>query len=177
MEWKTVERPGYFGKKKDEIHGQYDEKYGKGNWRIAWTFSEVKIPFELACLIYEDSYYHDSFNREKLWKELAKTAREVYDLEEADIASSFDYKTQNGSATHLQDIAARRVVSRRGWKFQGDELVRTRGHKSYWGDILSPGKVPFHLPNQIVEPHIEGWWDKNSVEDFYQSNKIVQVKD
>ncbi len=27
-------RPGYFGKRRDEIHRNYDLKYGKDNWKI-----------------------------------------------------------------------------------------------------------------------------------------------
>ncbi|MFQ6010159.1 MAG: hypothetical protein ACE5J7_03520, partial [Candidatus Aenigmatarchaeota archaeon] len=61
-------------------------------------------------------------------------------------------------------------------KFQGKKLVQIRSHKSYWGKNLSPGRVPFHRPELIVEPHLEGWWDDNSVECFYQSNKILQIR-
>ena len=34
MTWRTIKRPGHFGKKRDEFHRQYDEKFGKDNWRI-----------------------------------------------------------------------------------------------------------------------------------------------
>jgi len=79
-------------------------------------------------------------------------------------------------ATHLQDIAIRRVVERRDWKFHGSELVQIRGDTTLWGSRLDPGKVPFHRPELIVSPPLVSWWNKNSIEDFYQSNKFLQVK-
>jgi len=65
---------------------------------------------------------------------------------------------------------------RRGWSFQGDKLVQIRKHSEYWGRNLSPGKVLFHLPQLIAVPHLVGWWDHNSIEDYYQSNKVLQIK-
>lgn len=176
MEWRTVERQGYFGKRRDKFYGEFDEKYGIGNWRIAWQWGEEILPYELACQIYEDSYYEDSFRREDLWMKLTSKARDVYDIGESDIESGLDYLVQKGAANHLQDIAIRRVVMRRRWRFNGEELIQIRSHKNYWGR-LSPGRVPFHMPEMISVPHLKGWWDCNSTEDFYQSNKVLQVKE
>lgn len=177
MNWRTVERPGHFGKKRDKFYRQYDEKFGKENWRIMWQWNGGTIPHIVACQLYEDGYYADSFKREGLWKELASVARDVYDHQESDVQSGLDYLIQTGNATHLQDIAIRRVILRRGYKFEGDKLVQIRSHAEYWGQNLSPGKVPFHLPELIVVPHLEKWWDYNSIEDFWQSNKVLQARD
>jgi hypothetical protein len=178
MTWRTVERPGYFGKKRDEVYKQFDEKFGKENSRIMWQWNGNTIPFIVACQIYEDGYYADSFRREKVWKELASIAKDVYDHQESDVKSGLDYLVQNGNAMHLQDIAVRRVMLRRGYKFEGYILVQIRDHKEYWGQTLSPGKIPFHLPELIVVPHLGlKWWDYNSIEDFWQSNKILQIKE
>jgi hypothetical protein len=175
MEWETVKRPGFFGKRKEEIFRQYDEEYGEGDWRIAWQYKGI-VGYETACGRYENAYCADSFRREGLWKELISVAKNVYDHDESDIHSGLSYLVQNGTATHIQDIAIRRVVIlRRDWEFKGDKLVQIRSHADYWGRNLSPGKVPFHQPELIVVPHLEGWWDYNSVEDFYQSNKVLQV--
>jgi len=177
MDWKTVKRPGFFGKERDAFYKKTDEKYGRDNWRIVWQWNGAVLPFITACQLYEDGYYADSHNRERLWKELASSARDVYDHQESDVQSGWDYTIQNGTATHLQDIAIRKVMLRRGIKFQGDKLVQVRQHESYWGQRLSPGKVPFHEPELIVEPHLVGWWDVSSIEDFWQSNKVLQVRD
>lgn len=177
MEWKTIDRPGFAGKKRDELRKQYDNTYGKENWRIAWQWGDEAVEKELAWQMYEDGYYKDSYNREYLWKELISKASDVYDHQESDAESGLDYLIQNGKSTHLQDISIRRVLLRRGWKFQGSELIQIRSHASYWGKMLSPGRVPFHEPQMIVVPHLKSWWDENSIEDFYQSNKILQVLD
>lgn len=177
MIWRIVERPGHFGKKRDKVYRQYDERFGKDNWRIMWQWNGETIPYIIACQLYEDGYYADSFRRENLWKELASVAKDVYDHQESDVQSGLDYLIQNGNATHLQDIAIRRVMLRRGYRFEGDKLVQIRSHAEYWGQNLSPGKVPFHLSELIVVPHLEKWWDYNSIEDFWQSNKILQVRE
>jgi hypothetical protein len=177
MNWKIIDRPGYAGRKKHKLREMYDNTYGPENWRIAWQWRDDLIDNVLAYQIYEDGYYHDSFVREELWRELISAASEVYDIEEADVASGLDYLIQDGSATHLQDIAIRRVVFRRGWQFEGDELVQIRSHKDYFGKNLSPGKVSFHRLEQIVIPHLKGWWNENSIEDWYQSNKVLQIKE
>ncbi|MFC1754327.1 hypothetical protein ACFL96_13205 [Thermoproteota archaeon] len=177
MVWKTIDRPGYTGKKKAKRLAGFDKEYGEGNWRLAWEWNNQVISEEFTWQLYEDGYYSDSFEREDLWQKLVHTAREVYDLEPRDIESGLDYHIQQGIATHLQDIAIRKVVQRRGWVFEGDELVRIRHHDNYWGRNLGPGKVPFHIPELILVPHLESWWDPDSIEDFYQSNKILQIKE
>ena len=174
--WETVVRPGFFGKEKIKIIQGYNDKYGGGNWRISWIWDGRVIEDELAYQLYEDGYYADSFENEDKWKELIKAARDVYDHHPSDVYSGLDYLIQTGTATHLQDISVRRVLMRRGWKFEGNELIQVRKHSTYWGALFSPGKIPFHLPELIVDPHLEEWWDYDSVEDFYQSNKILQVK-
>lgn len=87
-----------------------------------------------------------------MWQDLLAVATDVYDHDLSNCASGLDYTRQEGAATHLQDIAIRRVALRRGWRFTGDELVQIRSHSSYWGNLLSPGRVPFHLPEHIVTP-------------------------
>lgn len=178
MNWKIIEQqPGQAGKERDRLCETYDNTYGAGNWRIAWQWGADVVEKEVAYQIYEDGYYHDSFTRAELWGELTAAASEVFDIDVSDIDSGLDYLVQNESATHLQDIAIRRVVLRRGWQFEGDGLVQIRGRKGYFGKLLSPGKVPFHRPELIVVPHLKGWWDENSVEDWYQSNKVLQIRE
>ena len=65
MEWKTVERPGCFGKKRDEIYSLWNEKYGNENWRIAWEWGSLIIPKDFAVQLYEDGYYEYFKNNEK----------------------------------------------------------------------------------------------------------------
>ena len=176
MSWEIIERPGYFGKKRDEIFTGYNEEYGKDNWRIMWSWNNRIIPWTTACHVYEYSYFVDSFNREDMWKELTQVAEDVYDFDESDRKSGLKYTIQESPATHMQDIAIRRVVFARGWEFQGKELVRIRSHEEKYGKLLSPGKVPFHVPNLIPQPALKSWWDPGSVEQWYQSAKVLQKR-
>ncbi len=175
-EWQTLHRPGFSGRKRDERIANWNQEYGEGNWRLAWLWGNNVIDASMTYQLYEDAYYHDSLDREKLWKELIHEAKDVYDHTLSNIESRLYYFLQEGKATHLQDIAIRRVVLRRGWEFQGEQYVQIRSQSSYWGGQLSPGKVPFHLSELIVNPRVKWWWDDNSIEDFYQSNKVLQVK-
>lgn len=176
-DWITKNRPGFFGKRRDALFQEYTSRYGEGNWRIMWQWGDEIVPFEEACLIYEQAYYEDSIERENLWRKLTSEASEVYDHHPSNIHSGFDYSKQEEGATHLQDIAIRKVISRRGWTFEGENHIQIRGHGSFWGKSLNPGKVIFHKPDLIIYPHLDGWWNYNSIEDFYQSNKVLQVKE
>ncbi|MBC8495239.1 hypothetical protein H8D36_03740 [archaeon] len=176
MSWETINRPGQTGSNKQVLFAQYDAKFGNNNWRLAWTWGNQFLDFLGVCQIYEDGYYHDSFEREAVWQELLMTASEVWDIQENDVQSGLDYTIQTGPANHLQDIAVRNVIQRRGWEFQGDELIRIRKHEDYWGALMSPGLIPFHQPDLIVQPLLEGWWKPHTIEDFYQSNKVLQAR-
>jgi len=133
------------------------------------VINQINVEFP-CCNIFKLSNLHKFINE----------AKNVYDIEEKDIESGFDYSKQQGNATHLQDIAIRRVVMRRGWKFKGKKLIQIRLGKEVknkdWANELDPGRLQFHLPELIKKPNLKGWWDKDSVEDFYQSNKILQIK-
>ncbi|MEK6926250.1 MAG: hypothetical protein AABW50_03145 [Nanoarchaeota archaeon] len=41
MVWKTIDRPGYLGANRDEIHSIWNNNFGERNWRIAWQW-EIK---------------------------------------------------------------------------------------------------------------------------------------
>jgi len=176
MAWDTVERPGIFGDKKTEIINGYNSKYGLGNWRIAHRYDVDFIDFIGACKLFEESYFQDSIGRESLWMDLRKAALDVYDIDDSDRGSKLNYLIQDNVATHIQDIAIRNVFKRRGWSFDGDEFIQIRGNAKPFGCKLTPGRVPFHEPQYIHAPHLDGWWDVDSVEDFYQSNKVLQVR-
>jgi len=57
MQWKTIDRPGYFGGKRDNLQKGFSEKYGASNWRITWQWGLQVIERPEALQIYEDGYY------------------------------------------------------------------------------------------------------------------------
>ncbi|MCM2325902.1 MAG: hypothetical protein NDI94_05535 [Candidatus Woesearchaeota archaeon] len=185
-DWETIERPGLAGRNRDRNIALYNGRYGDGNWRIIRLLPDPSyvndmskatvLPWETSIAFYEEAYFIDSIVRESIWLKLCRQASDVYDNAVSNIASGLDYALQETSATHLQDIAIRNVIHRRGWEFQGQELIQIRNHNDSWGARLSPGVVQFHMPQYIIQPGLKGWWNPFSIEDFWQSNKYLQIK-
>ena len=127
-------------------------------------------------MLYEDAY-HAHLQRSPAELEwLVQTASEVFDNSDSNVLSGLDYSVQEAPSTHLQDIALRRCLVRLGRHFEGDHLLEIRGRGSE-GYRLNPGEVPFHRPELILHPQARSWWRPDSVESFWQSNKILQVQE
>jgi len=180
IKWKEVERPGYFGKRRPEIVKRLDEQYGKDNWAEMWVIDNGIVSREKAIHYYEKSYslyVKDLHEKTCLINELCEIASDVYDNDLSNVNSGLAYSEQETVAVHLQDIAVRWAIKQLGLKFKGKELVQIRTTSKYEiGVMLSPGNVPFYKPYLIRSPHLKGWWKRNSVEDFYQSNKIIAIR-
>lgn len=176
--WQVIERPGYFGSRRDEIQRGYDARYGRGNWRLAWRVGEAETDWSGMVMLYEDAYYHFLMEHPQVLAELLETASDVYDDSPSNLASGLDYARQESGRTHVQDIAIRRVVLRLGRRFHGPTPVQIRDSlgEHPLSMTLSPGQVPFHRPELIERPELAGWWLPGSVESFYQSNKTLQVR-
>jgi hypothetical protein len=175
--WHTIERPGYFGKHRDERYAEYDARFGSGNWKVAWQIGAAVHDMLGATALYEDAYLAFLIANPDVCDLLVAEASDVYDDDPSNVTCGLDYTAQETSRTHLQDIAVRRSLVRMGRWFAGETLIRIRDSR---GDhplsmTLSPGRVPFHRPELIVQPELTGWWLPGSVEGFYQSNKVLQV--
>jgi hypothetical protein len=177
--WRDHGRPGYFGADRDERHASYNVLYGPANWRLIWKFDLAILDRAALCQVYEDAYYFFLQSHPAVLDQLCDEASDVYDDAPSNTASATDYTVQETGRTHVQDIAIRRCLPRLGRRFEGDRLIQIRHSDGTHplSLILSPGKVPFHVSGHIFNrPRITGWWDDNSVEDFYQSNKFLQVR-
>ncbi|MDD3774132.1 MAG: hypothetical protein PHW50_02540 [Patescibacteria group bacterium] len=177
--WTDIGCPGYLGKHRDEKYVAWDEQYGKNNWRLMWIWGQMYIDFLGVCAIYEDAYYEFLSRHEDILSMLIADACEIYDDQPSNIFSGFDYTNQETNRTHIQDIAIRRCLRRMGQNFVGNQFMRIRQEKGNHklSILLSPGNVPFHKKMFIVNPQITPkWWKPNSVESFYQSNRVLQLK-
>lgn len=177
MVWRDVGRPGPTGFEREERAKQWNEAY-EGEWRKVHMFGSQILSKPEVFFVCEDAYYHHSLEQPNLWKRLREAASDVYTVHPLEVESSLDYSKQL-DYTRFHDIAIRRVLLRRGWEFEGSDLVQIRLNEPgahELSEVFDPGKMPFHAPKKINRPSLEGWWDKDSVEDFYQSNKILQVK-
>lgn len=179
-QWKTFdERPGYLGKRRDEACRRWNEQYGEGNWRLIWRFGDAELDFLGACAVYEDAYFRFLGRNEAVLELLINEASDVYDDDPSNMESGHDYSRQETDRTHLQDTAIRRCVARLGKRFRGPAPIQIRDKLGTHplSLLLSPGRVPFHRPHRIIRPQLEGWWQRDSVEAFYQSNKLLQIRE
>ncbi|HLM83728.1 MAG TPA: hypothetical protein VK254_00760 [Candidatus Bathyarchaeia archaeon] len=176
--WISKETPGYLGKRRDKKYTEWNALYGEGNWRLVHVFGGAVLNFLGVCAVYEDAYFEFLKGNPYVMCQLVE-ARDVWDDAESNVLSGFDYMKQETGRTHIQDIAIRRSVARMGCRFQGKELIRIRDKEGPHplSLILSPGRVPFHRAGLIVKPELEGWWLPRSVESFYQSNRVLQVRE
>ena len=177
-EWIKVGRPGYFGKYRDKRFQEWNEEYGEGNWRLVWKVGEIFVDFLGVCALYEDAYYEFLRSHPEILEHLIADGINVYDDEVSNVKSGFDYLKQETQRTHIQNIAIRRALIRMGLWFKGKELIRIRQEKGTHplSITLSPGRVPFHKPELIQREEIKGWWNTETVESFYQSNRYLQIK-
>ena len=177
-DWKSVCRPGYFGRRRDAIQLGYDREYGPGNWRLAWVVDGIEYDFVGACKsLYEESYY--LFLRDKPDDlDFICSFAECMDNAVSNIQCGLDYTIQEAYSCHIQDIAIRNVLNRLGRKFLGtkDELLIIRSSDSS-GFRFGPGNVPFFAPELIPQPSkCPKWANEGSVEALWQSAKTLQVK-
>jgi len=185
-DWRNVMRPGYFGRRRDLKHAQFDQQYGAGNWRLAWVVTgnavsgpaaDVVFPFVRACKqFYEESYYVHLKDRPDAIDFICEFT-ECMDNAPTNVHSGCDYAAQEAYSTHIQDIAVRNVLARLGRSFTGKrtELLVIRSSDSN-GYRFGPGNVPFYLPEWITRPSLcPTWASARSVEDFWQSNKWLQI--
>lgn len=192
--YRVEEFPGFLGFAKNETHNMWNNKFGKGNWKLAWNWNGNIINQKIAIGIYEYAYHKYLNSVEGALEWLVNNFCEVFDTHKGNIDDGIDYFAQNDNCTHLHDISVRRFVKlRHGLEFKGDRLLQIR-HPLSEGYYLGPGFVPFHKPEYILplnevinyglnnawEAKIgnkEPWWKKDSIEDFYQQNKVLLVKE
>lgn len=199
-EWKTLSRPGYFGRRKKQKHAMFDESYGPGNWRLVWILPPIEagkfdadlafeetpqrllVPgayeFADACKFFYEESYVRWFARMPAELEFVCTYGECIDNAPTNVDSGLDYTIQEAYSTHIQDIAVRNTLVRLGRKFEGPKdkilVIRSKDSEGY---RFGPGNVPFHDPRRIVQPSKSpDWSNEGTVEDFWQSNKFLQVR-
>lgn len=179
MKWALVRRPGYFGRKRDEKVAALNQEFGVDNWRLVWKLSDtIRLDFRQACkLCYEFSYFKYLRTRpEDL--EFICSFGECIDNAVSNIQSGCDYTKQEAFSTHIQDIAVRNVLKHLNLKFLGEShkvlVIRSKDSQGY---RFGPGNIPFAFP-ELIDPASKcpKWANKGSVEDFWQSNKWIEVK-
>jgi len=162
---------GYVGSRGKQVKEELDERFGEDNWSKAHYFDGELFSKREAIEIYENAYFEFLRDNTDVLEWLVNTASEVYDIAPSNIDSGLDYSIQECKANHFQDISIRRSLIRLGKEFKGDHLIQIRGHQSE-GYTLNPGQVPFHKP-ELMLPGKDSWWKRDSIEAFYQNNKVL----
>jgi len=187
--WRTIERPGYLGKKKDETFQAWTEKYGDGSWRIVNETStkEIYSYEDIIFKVYVPGYMEYFLSHLNDLKFVTENFSFGYDKDPTDKRSAFDiYALYNkpGIANQFHHAAFNIAIEQRlGIPFRGINPVQVREGKPGTLDNLqpngyrwSPGRIPCTISELIPKPHISGWWSYNSIEDFYQSTKALQIR-
>lgn len=178
MLWRSVERPGYFGRRRDEKIAAFDAKYGRDNWRLVWIVGDTVCEFVDACKqFYEESYFR-WFKDHPEQVDFVCTFTNCIDNAPTNVDSGCDYTIQEAFSTHIQDIAVRNVLRRLGRWFTGDNgqllVIRSRDDNGY---RYGPGNIPFYAPELITQPSLcPPWAQRGSTEDAWQSCKWLQVR-
>lgn len=187
--WVVVERPGYLGKQRDAKEAEWNEKYyGHDNWRYAWELAngEVLDYARIFWEIYVAGYVKYFLENPREATHLTNNFAYAYDKEEIDRNTAFDPYALYGQPNHPNqfhhvalNIALEYFL---GLPFQGRLPIQVREGKpdtpikdQPLGYLWSPGRIPTVRPD-LIPRDIEGWWRRGSIEDVYQSAKVVQAK-
>jgi hypothetical protein len=179
--WRNEQRPGFFGRRRDEIIAGLNARWGPGNWRLRWIVTtpddEQSFDFPEACKhLYEESYFRWLRDHPEAVEFITSYA-EVYDNAVTNIQSGLDYERQEAYSTHIQDIAIRNALHRLGEKFKRLHPVPLQIRGVGEGAKYNPGHIPFFDPSLITQPSLRpSWCEPGMVEDLWQSNKWVQVR-
>ena len=178
--WIKLYRPGYFGRRRDLIVADLNKKYGMTGWTLLWAQKDfTDKEFLAACKEHYELSYWAYFCDHPEELDVVCSYGECMDNAESNIKSGCDYTIQEAFSTHIQDIAVRNCLKLAGRWFEGpaDKILVIRSADST-GFKYGPGNIPFWYPEDITQPSMcPKWANKGSVEDFWQSNKWVAVRE
>ncbi len=178
--YRKIRRPGFFGRRRDEIVRGLNAEFGTGKWTLVWDDGVMgPLEFADACKY----YYEQSYMQWLEWRvedlDFISSYGNCIDNATTNVQSGLDYTKQEAFSTHIQDIAIRNVLHNMGiaWRGPADSLLVIRSADSE-GYRYGPGNIPFMRPDLISVPSkCPRWANAGSVEDFWQSNKWLAVRE
>lgn len=185
--WVTVGSYSYLGKNKDLQMALWDQEYGKGKWRLAWELvSGEVLNFDQIFDYYVESYakFFEDHLEDALF--LTNNFSYAYDHDMITKEEAFDpyaLYDRPGRPNQFHHVALNFALEYvHGLEFKGTLPIKVREGKSgtdpaTWpaGWLWSPGRIPASHP-ELIPPRIGVfWWQPGSIEDLYQSAKVLQV--
>ena len=76
------------------LNAEFDERFGKGNWRIVWAAGSEILNWEQMASMYEDAYFKFLSDAPGLLAQLSATILDVYEDSISNTASGLDYSRQ-----------------------------------------------------------------------------------
>ena len=190
VKWITVERPGYLGKKKDQMYNLWNNKYGEENWRLVNEANNGQI-FTYEDIIWKVytpgylNYFLENID-EAVWvtdnfgfgydKDMI-TKEQGFDLyylyNKPNVANQFHHVSFNLALEYYL-----------GLTFKGETPLQVREGKPGTpvseqpkGYLWSPGRILSVRKDLIPKTNFDTvWWEDGSIEHFYQATKSLQIK-
>lgn len=187
--WVITERPGFLGKDREKKEKEWNEKYGEGNWRLVWATADGQVlSYEDIMEEYINGYVEYFKQNPSEAKYLTENFSFAYDKDLITKKEAFDLYAlyqKPGKANQFHHVALNIALENKlDMSFKGNEPIKVRMGKpsvpvEEWplGWKWSPGNIPSTQPENIPDVIFDNsWWEKDSIEDFYQSCKALQVK-
>lgn len=188
--WRTIERPGYLGKKKDEKYLLWNQKYGEGNWRLVneTATGEIFSYEDIIWKIYVPGYAMYFLKNQDEARFVTDNYSYAYDKDLISKESAFDiYCLYNkpGVANQFHNIAFNLALEYfLGISFKGTHPLQVREGKPGTPDSeqpegyrWSPGRIMAVRQDLIPKVDLgQTWWSSGTIEDFYQKSKSLQIK-
>ena len=181
--------PGHIGKKRSELESRWNKEYGKGNWKVAWETPQGKIlDYSGIIQVYIEGYVEYFKKHPGEADHVTSNFSYCYDKNLVTKEEAFDpYALYNrpGAVNQFHHAAMNKALEEiLGIPFKGEVPLKVRSGnpdmpENLWplGWHWQPGLIPCAHPEEIFDIVFEGQWrKKGSIEDFYQSNKALQIK-
>lgn len=175
---------GSSGAVRDEKIREFDTAYGKDGWTLAWKGVNpangfvTYLEFEDACKVFYEAAYVQLLSKWRTGLDFVCSYGGVHRQrpDQHQLGARLQEAGGGGHPHPGHRGAERAGPARDEVRGAGGRVLVIHGVGSS-GAFLSPGLVPFGHPETIVQPSLcPKWALPGSVEDFWQSNKVLMVK-
>ena len=182
QEWETLaERPGYLGDNRDKYIENLNHMYGKDGWRFAWKLNDGRTldymgMFALFIRSYVLYFQSNSDIASGVTKNFEYICDKDFILKE-EAFNPYHLYLKPGYCNQFHHVAINLSLVLLDYDFNGRKAGQAREGKEL--DFLSPGRIECCCPELIPDIDVNNYSnnvDKSSIENLYQSAKVIQIK-